>query len=245
MTINVETRGDSDAPVIIFIHGSGGSAATWFMQLKGLSKDFHVVAIELNGHGKSPDQSASNTTDSYLADIEQIVSKYNRPVIGGHSMGGMLAQLFALKHPDLIGGIILVGTGARLRVAQFIFDTLDNNFDEYVEGAGNFMFHEDASKDLIDASKYEIRKCNPVVIRRDFAACNEFDIMDRVSEISLPTLILVGGQDIMTPVKYSEYLHDKISNSTLHVIEKAGHSVMLERFEEFNSHVKDWMESLE
>ena len=69
--------------------------------------------------------------------------------------------------------------------------------------------------------------------------------MGLVSEISLPTLILVGGQDIMTPVKYSEYLHNKIANSTMHVIENAGHSVMLEKFEEFNSHVKNWMDSLE
>ncbi|TFH04651.1 MAG: alpha/beta hydrolase [Candidatus Thorarchaeota archaeon] len=244
MTINVETRGDSDAPAIIFIHGSGGSSATWFMQLRGLSDDFHIVAIDLNGHGKSPDRSESNTTDSYLADIKEIVKNYDRPVIGGHSMGGMLAQLFALKHPEMIGGIILVGTGARLRVAQFIFDTLDNNFDEYVEGAGNFMFHESASEELIDSSKREIRKCNPVIIRRDFAACNGFDIMEKVADISLPTLILVGDQDLMTPVKYSEYLHDKIQNSKMHVIDNAGHSVMLEQFEEFNSHIKNWMRSI-
>ena len=69
--------------------------------------------------------------------------------------------------------------------------------------------------------------------------------MDKVSEISVPTLILVGEQDIMTPVKYSKYLHDNIPNSTMHVIEKAGHSVMLEQPREFNDHVKDWMHSLQ
>ena len=244
MAINVETRGDAGAPVIIFIHGSGGSAATWFMQLKVLSKDFHIVAIDLNGHGKSLDRSESNTTDSYLADIEEIVKKYDRPVIGGHSMGGMLSQLFALKHPEMIGGIILVGTGARLRVAPFIFETLENNFDEYVEGAANFMFYEDASEALIESSKHEIRKCKPAIIRRDFAACDGFDIMETVSEIAHPTLIIVGEQDIMTPTKYSKYLHDNIPNSTLHIIDKAGHSVMLEQPQEFNNHVKEWMETL-
>ena len=244
MSIHTESAGNRDNPAIIFIHGSGGSSATWFMQLRGLSDNFHVVAIELNGHGKSPDRSEDNTTESYLSDIEQIVKQYNRPVIGGHSMGGMLAQLFALKYPELVSGIILVGTGAKLRVASFIFEAIDNNFDEYVEGAGNFMFHEDASKELIEASKFEIRKCKPEIIRRDFAACNEFDIIDRVSEISLPTLIIVGEQDIMTPVKYSKYLHDNLQNSTMHIIGKAGQSVMLEQPSEFNALVKEWMKSL-
>jgi len=244
MSIHTERAGNEDAPTIIFIHGSGGSSATWFMQLRGLSNNFHVVAIELNGHGKSPDRAEDNTTESYLSDIEEIVKQYERPVIGGHSMGGMLAQLFALRYPDLISGIILVGTGARLKVASFIFEAIDTNFDEYVAGAGNFMFYEDTSKELIEASKIEIRKCKPAIIRRDFAACDGFDIMDQVSEISLPTLIIVGEKDIMTPMKYSKYLHDNIPNSTLHVIKKAGHSVMLEQPREFNTYVKNWMKML-
>ena len=244
MSVNMEKAGNEESPTIIFIHGSGGSSATWFMQLRGLSDEFHVVAIELNGHGKSHDRNEDNTTESYLADIEGIVKNYNKPVIAGHSMGGMLAQLFALRYPNLISGIILVGTGARLRVASFVFEAIDNNFDEYVEGAGNFMFSENTSKELIEASKIEIRKCKPAIIRRDFVACDGFDIMEKISEISVPALIIVGDQDIMTPLKYSEYLHKNIPNSTLHVIGKAGHSVMLEKPREFNAHVKDWMNGL-
>jgi pimeloyl-ACP methyl ester carboxylesterase len=244
MAIHTENAGQDDAPTIIFIHGSGGSSATWFMQLKGLSDNYHVVAVDLNGHGKSQDRAEENTTESYLSDIEEIVRCYTRPVICGHSMGGMLAQLFALRYPDLISGIILVGTGARLRVASFIFEAIDNNFEEYVQGAGNFMFYEDTSKELIEASKKEIRNCKPSIIKRDFVACSEFDIMDKVSELSLPALIIVGEQDIMTPVKYSKYLRDNIPNSTMHVIEKAGHSVMLEQPREFNAYVKDWMKTL-
>ena len=224
MIVNTVTRGDISKPPIIFIHGAGGSSATWIMQLRQLSSDFHIVAMDLNGHGMTPDRSESDTTGSYLNDIEEVVTKFDRPVIAGHSMGGMLSQLFALKFPNLIKGIILIGTGAKLRVAQFIFDALQNNFDAYVDGVGNFMFHESASEELIEASKKEIRKCNPKITFRDFEACNKFDIMNEVSEITVPTLILVGNQDIMTPAKYSEYLHEKIPSSTLFIIDKAGHS---------------------
>ncbi len=245
MPIYVERAGDEDAPVIIFVHGAGGSAATWFMQLKGLSNDFHIIALELNGHGKSPDLSKENTIESYLTDIDEIVTQYEKPVLAGHSMGGALSQLYALRHSDKIEGIIIIGTGAKLRVAPLIFDMLENNFEGYVDAAGSFMFCEETSAELIEASKIEIRKCKPSIINRDFAACDGFDVMEMISDISLPALILVGEKDIMTPVKYSKYLHEKLPNSTLHVIENAGHSVMLEQSVQFNAYIKEWMNALQ
>jgi len=245
MSVSVERAGSDEAPVIIFIHGAGGSSATWFMQLRGLSKDFHIVVLELNGHGKSPDRAEEDTTESYLADINEIVAQYEKPVLAGHSMGGALSQLFALKHPDRISGIILIGTGAKLRVAPLIFDMLENNFEGYVEASGSYMFYEETSPELIEASKEVIRRCKPNIISRDFAACDAFNIMERVSDISLPTLILVGKQDLMTPMKYSQYLHEKLPNSTFHIIEKAGHSVMLEQHRQLNAFIKEWMTTLQ
>ncbi len=244
MSINVERSGDEDAPVIIFVHGAGGSAATWFMQLKGLSNDFHIIALELNGHGKSPDRLDDDTIESYLTDINGIVKQYEKPVLAGHSMGGALSQLYALRHPEKISGIILISTGAKLRVAPLIFDMLENNFEGYIDAAGSYMFYEETSTELIEASKNEIRKCKPSIINRDFTACNGFDIMESISEISLPSLILVGEQDLMTPMKYSNYLHEKLQNSTLHVIENAGHSVMLEQPGQFNTYIKEWMNAV-
>jgi pimeloyl-ACP methyl ester carboxylesterase len=244
MAVNIEKAGDPQNPTIIFVHGAGGSAATWFLQLKSLSDNFHIVAVELNGHGRSPDRGERDTTYSYLEDIKEILSDYEKPVLAGHSMGGMLSQLFALQYPDLLSGIILIGTGAKLKVMPTVFEMLETNFEGYVNAAGELMFHEGASKKLIESSKKEIRKCKPEIISRDFAACNSFDIMDSVASIQVPTLILVGKQDLMTPVKYSEYLHTKIPNSTLHIIDNAGHSVMLEQPTILNSHIMTWMSSL-
>jgi pimeloyl-ACP methyl ester carboxylesterase len=68
----------------------------------------------------------------------------------------------------------------------------------------------------------------PSVLHGDFLACNEFDAMSRLGEISKPTLILCGADDILTPVKYSEYLHNQIVNSRLVIVPDAGHMVMLE-----------------
>ncbi|TFG31350.1 alpha/beta hydrolase [Candidatus Thorarchaeota archaeon] len=241
MKVHVETSGNKKAQPIIFIHGAGGSSATWMMQLRGLSDKFHIVAIDLNGHGKTIDRYEQDVVSSYLEDINQIVREHDSPVLAGHSMGGMLTQLYALENNDQIKGIILVSTGAKLRVMPTIFDMLENDFENYIEAVGNFMFHSGTSPEIIEASKVEVRKCRPDIISRDFRACDNFDMMDRVSELITPTLIIVGQEDLMTPVKYSQYLNNQIKDSTLKVIENAGHAVMLEQSRAFNNAIKEWL----
>jgi pimeloyl-ACP methyl ester carboxylesterase len=244
MSVNYEESGDSANRTIVLIHGAGGSAATWFLQLRGLSRQFHCVAIELNGHGSSSDRSEDDVTQSYLDDINEIVSKYKHPVLGGHSMGGALTQLFSLRHPRQLSGIILIGTGARLKVNPRVFEMLDTNFDEYLDALGTFMFHEGVSAEMIAASKQEARKCSPHIIRRDFELCNQFDIMQSVSDISVPCLIIVGKDDVMTPVKYANYLHTNIENSAIHIVKYAGHMVMLEQSSEVNSIISNWLRTI-
>ncbi len=80
------------------------------------------------------------------------------------------------------------------------------------------------------------------MLYRDLAACNAFDIMTRIHEIQLPTLIICGTEDRLTPVKYSQYLHDKIVSSTLHIIPDAGHYVMREQPEAVNHVIEDWID---
>ncbi|MHA1927885.1 MAG: alpha/beta fold hydrolase [Candidatus Thorarchaeota archaeon] len=241
MTIHYEERGDPKNRTIVFVHGSGGSSATWFLQLRELSEDLHIVAIELNGHGKSPDKCGEDTIDCYLDDIDLIVKQFDRPILAGHSMGGALTQLYALEKSDLLSGIILIGTGSKLRVAPMIFGLLQTDFDSYVSGAAHYMFDESTSDEMISASLTEIRKCDPIIISRDYYACDGFDIMEKVSEISIPTLIIVGENDKLTPVKYSQYLADQIQGSHLKVVEKAGHSVMFEQADIVNSEIRSWI----
>ena len=75
----------------------------------------------------------------------------------------------------------------------------------------------------------------------DLSACNDFDIMDRVHEISLPTCIIAGEDDQLTPLKYSQFLHKTIAGSQFHVIPGAGHLAMLEKPEEFNRYLLEFL----
>lgn len=244
MALKYQEAGNCKNKTIVLIHGAGGSSATWFMQLKGLSKRFHIVAMDLNGHGGSQDRSEEDIQSAYLEDIEQFVTQYNDPILGGHSMGGALTQLYALRYPEQLSGIILIGTGARLRVNPMIFELLDNDFEGYIEALGTYMFHDGSPMELIETSKHEAKKCSPRVIRRDFEFCNAFDIMQDVASIQIPTLVIVGAEDVMTPIKYADYLHQKIGESHLQVVKNAGHMAMLEQASVVNSIIANWVVSL-
>ena len=244
MSVHTEELGDDTQRTIIMIHGAAGSTATWFMQHRSLSESLYVVALDLNGHGRTQDRADENLVDSYLEDIDSVASQHEKPILAGHSMGGALAQLYALQHSDKLGGLVLVATGAKLRVAAIVFDLLDTDFEGYLGAVEEFMFHKNTSKDLVEASVVEVRKCPVPVIRRDYEMCNAFNIMDRLNEIQIPTLIIVGAQDMMTPVKYSRYLHDHIEKSKLLVIENAGHTVMLEQSSKVNQGILSWASNL-
>ncbi len=244
MSVHTEELGDDTQRTIIMIHGAAGSTATWFMQYRSLSESLYVVALDLNGHGRTQDRADENLVDSYLEDIDSVASQHEKPILAGHSMGGALAQLYALQHSDKLGGLVLVATGAKLRVADIVFDLLDTDFEGYLGAVEEFMFHKNTSKDLVEASVVEVRKCPVPVIRRDYEMCNAFNIMDRLNEIQIPTLIIVGAQDMMTPVKYSRYLHDHIEKSKLLVIENAGHTVMLEQSSKVNQGILSWASNL-
>ncbi len=245
MLVHYEEAGDSSLPDIVFVHGAGGSSATWYMQLRGLASTLHVVALDLNGHGQTPDRGDDDVLASYLKDISEVVQQCDRPVLAGHSMGGALAQAYAHQHGDELRGLVLVGTGAKLRVAPMIFEMLDNDYESYLMTLGKFMFHESAPEGLIEATVAEARKCPVSIVRRDFEMCDRFDMMEAVREITTPTLVVVGEGDKMTPVKYAEYLHREIPHSELVVVESAGHAVMLERPTEFNDAVRTWAQRLE
>ena len=244
MYVNYEEKGAGKPGPIIMVHGAGGSSATWWMQLKHLSEHLHIIAVDLNGHGSTPDRQDDETLESYLSDISEIVSLYEKPILCGHSMGGGLTQLYALRSPDDLSGIILVDTGAKLRVNPLIFQMLNDDVESYLNAMGTYAFAEETPEDLRESSKAEMRRCAPGIIERDFRACDTFDIMDKVAQISIPTLIVVGEEDLLTPPKFSTFLNDQIPNAELVVIPKAGHSVMLEQWESFNTIIAKWHRGL-
>src|SRR4051812_35441051 len=108
LPINYEARGDR-GPAVVLMHGSGGNAGVWRSKLEGLSDVARVVALDLPGHGRSSGSFA--TIDEAVAIVRAFVEALalERVVIGGHSMGGAIAQSFVLAAPHTTAGAMLIG----------------------------------------------------------------------------------------------------------------------------------------
>jgi len=125
----------------------------------------------------------------------------------------------------------LVGTGGRLRVTDEILQTTADplRFKEAVEAITTWSYGDQTSEKIVGLAKMRMLEIRPEIIHGDYTACNQFDICDQLPEIQVPTLILCGEQDRLTPLKYARHLDAEIPESTLVLIEGAGHMVMLEQ----------------
>jgi pimeloyl-ACP methyl ester carboxylesterase len=230
---------------VVFIHGAGGNWTSWHLQRDFFSHDFKCFIMELPGHGAAQSQGAQEVK-SYALWVRGALDELeiSHPFLIGHSMGGAVTMDLALRFPALPKGLVLVGTGAKLRVLPRILDEIKKDFAQAVESVCELSFAKDVPEEMLHLAIAEMLKTSPDVLHGDFSACERFDIMEEVGRINSPTLIIGGDQDNLTPVKYSRYLAERINGSRLEVIEGAGHMVMLERPEQFNQKVEAFLRSV-
>lgn len=238
-------RRDEGKDSLVFIHGAGGNYAAWYPQRNYFNRDFNLFIMELPGHGAAHGEGAE-AIRSYALWVRGALDelKVISPFVIGHSMGGAIAMDLALRFPTLPKGLVLVGTGAKLRVDTRILSRIKEDFPRAVEFICQIAFTKDASPKVRSAGMAEMMKNSPDILYGDFTACDRFDIMEEVQEIANPTLVICGDQDVLTPAHYSRYLAEKIPGARLEIIEQAGHMVMLERPEEFNRTVETFIHAV-
>ena len=230
----------SHAP-LVFLHGAGDSHLVWNGQLGAFANVAHTIAPDLPGHGRSIG-AGRTTIGEYATTMREFLDalEIERAMFVGHSMGGAIAQTLALEFPERVAGLVLVGTGAKLRVAPQFLDGIKNDFENTARLLSENFFALAASATLQEKSFDQLRKTGSVVTYGDFAACDAFDVRTRISSILAPTLVICGRVDKMTPVKSSEFLAQNIPHAQLTVLENAGHMVMLEQSDAFNAALRDW-----
>ena len=144
-----------------------------------LRKQFNPIIIELPGHGESEGE-GEDEIGAYAEHVLSFVKAIGlqKVFLIGHSMGGAIVQTLALNDPEVVKGIVLAGTGARLKVLSMILDGIKNNFEETVRKINQFAYSRKASPDLIEKGVFGMRQCRAEVLYGDFLACDRFDFIE-------------------------------------------------------------------
>jgi pimeloyl-ACP methyl ester carboxylesterase len=226
---------------IVFIHGSGGTGAVWHYQSRAFAGS---DAIDLPGH---PEGELLPTVEACANWLKAYVDRrgYEDVVLVGHSIGGAIAMQYALDHPAALAALVLVGSGARLRVHPQTLDSMRDAIGAPEKLAPMLRFgwkqvERELRNDLLEVHV----GLGASVFVNDFEACDRFDVIDRLGEIRVPTLALCGTQDALTPPRYSEFLAARIEGAKLEVIEGGTHFVFLEKPDEVNRAIAGFLASI-
>ncbi|KOX97865.1 MULTISPECIES: alpha/beta fold hydrolase [Halorubrum] len=233
-----------DGPTVCLVHGSGGTKDVWKSQAR-LADRFPAVAVDLSGHGDSGDATASagrEALEAYADDVVAVAEATDATVLCGNSLGGAVALWVALERDLALDGLVLAGTGAKLAVAEPLRDALADDFERAVSllHEPDRLFH-DAPAEYVELSEAAMRACGRAVTERDFLTCHRFDVRDRLGEVAVPALAVVGAHDGLTPPAYHEYLAAEIPEGERTEIPDAAHLAMLERPTAFNDALAEFL----
>lgn len=237
-------RGGTDGPGLLCVHGSGGSHAVWRSQFR-LADATSVTALDLSGHGESDDIDAEpgyETLAAYADDVVAVAREVDARVLVGNSLGGAIALTVALDRDPDLAGLVLSGTGARLAVLDDLLGWLRDDFDRAVDflHGPDRLFH-DADEELLEESREAMYDAGRAVTYRDFVSCHGFDVRDRLAEIQVPSVAVVGEHDRLTPPWYHEFLAEELPDCAYAELAGAAHLAMLERPGAFNDVVREFL----
>ena len=229
---------------IVFIEGLGYSMWMWKFQ-KTLSMKYKLIFYDNRGVGKSSKPEENYTLDDFQSDLFSLVQslKLENFFLIGVSMGGMIAEQFALEHQEMIEGLVLSSTNFGIRSKLPSMDVL-KILSEPPNGKEMFermrpAFSEKTvlnNRKLIDLIIEERSLDSPIVKQvQQSMAFIKFDVLDKLQNISCPTLVISGLDDKIVPIENSEIIHEKLPNSKFIKFRDSGHLVNMERHNDYNA----------
>lgn len=248
--ISVISRGSG--PPIVLSHGVTLSVRTWVKQMESLpAAGFRTVAFDHRGHGDSSVGTEGHALDTLAADVRCVLEGMDLrdAVLVGHSMGGVAAQLFCLRHPDVaaerLAGMVLLSTLSRTSISAnpVLRRTLEQLASLTPDAGGALRFRNlgllvarlgfgrNPQPSHVELTRRMILECDPATRKGAPSALLGLDLTKRLAAISVPALVIGGTHDVITPPAEARRIAKRIPGARLELLEGAGHMVMLERAE--------------
>jgi 3-oxoadipate enol-lactonase len=248
--IGYEEAGAGEATPIVFLHGVGSDKSVWRPQLEHFGKNRRALAFDYPGYGDSDPAPTGTTRDDYASAVISAMHELgiDREHVCGLSLGGVVA--IAMHHADSARcvSLILADTFAVHPEGKAIYD-------RSVAASGNLRAMAEARVDILLAQPADaavrgevvetMGHIDPAAYRIGAEAVWLADQRARAKRIDVPTLVLVGDRDLITPPELSNELVDLIPEARMQVVRRAGHISNLERPDEFNRFVEEFIDALE
>ena len=248
--INYESSGNSSGRPVVFIHGFPFSQEMWNPQVLPLSFDYRVITYDIRGHGESDVGDGQYLIEFFVDDFIGLLDhlKVDRAIVVGLSMGGYIALRAIERNPERFRALVLCDTRSeadsnqgKIKRALNVRLVKTEGVRKFAEEFVDTIFTPETFKtkpNTVKSIQEIIEKTSPISIAGTLVAlAARTDTTPSLSKIIVPTLILVGEHDALTPVTSAESMHEKIRNSEFHIIPKAAHMSNLENPDEFNQHL--------
>ncbi len=248
--INIEMSGSDDKPVVMMAHSLGCNLHMWDPQMPVLQDKFRVIRLDMRGHGQSDVTPGPYTLEGLGDDVIAVMDALSLKSVHwvGLSIGGMIGQGLLLRYPERFLSAALCDTSSAIpseampvwhdRIAKVTADGLISIADATMERwfTSDFLSSSDASDQ--QAAK-NVRAQFTGTADDGYVACcraiMDLNYTDQLSKIETPVCLIVGEEDIATPVEASQTIHQHISGSELHILENASHIANVEQTEAFDN----------
>jgi len=230
-------------PAVVLIHGAGFDHSAWALHSRWFAHNgFSVLVPDLPGHGRSDGPALSSIAE--MADWTAALltaAGASKAHLVGHSMGSLIALEAAARHPDKVSALSLIGTAATMTVGPDLLKAAEANDPAAVDMVSiwGLGFTAELGGSLAPGlwmhggAQRTLQSCAPGVLHSDLAACNAYaDALASAAKVKVPTTVILGERDMMTPAKAGKALAAAIPNARTVVLPGAGHMVMSERPDE-------------
>jgi 3-oxoadipate enol-lactonase len=238
---------------LVMVHGLNGDLTGWVLIMPEFAKHYRTIALDVRGHGGTDKPDQPYSVKGFSEDLHEFMRKLEIPKahIFGLSMGGAIAQQFALDHPEMIRSLILASTFSYIDDhARQAFNRLKAClaeggypafFDEVVKLAFTPGYISANPGPIAELKKKRIAINSPAAIGRATDACLALNLKNQISKIAIPTLVVSGRKDVFTPLHLAEQIHRSILGSEWKILEGVGHNLYIEKAPELAEAVLEFL----